>query len=139
MDIFERLLFSGAREWACSRIEGDVLEVVIGTGRNMPLYPKHARVTGVELSSEMLALARRRAAELGVDVELRSGDAQKLDFADGSFDTVLITFAFCTIPDQRVGARGDQQGHPRSSSWSTRRIALPATRRSRSACMASSS
>jgi ubiquinone/menaquinone biosynthesis C-methylase UbiE len=104
MGFFERLLFAGAREWACSRIEGDVLEIAIGTGRNMPVYPEHVRVTGIELSSEMLALARRRAADLGVEVDLRSGDAQKLDFADDSFDTVLITFALCTIPDDRAAA-----------------------------------
>jgi ubiquinone/menaquinone biosynthesis C-methylase UbiE len=81
-----------------------VLEIAIGTGRNMPSYPRPARVTGVELSSEMLALARTRAADLGVDVDLRSGDAQQLDFADASFDTVLITFALCTIPDDRAAA-----------------------------------
>jgi ubiquinone/menaquinone biosynthesis C-methylase UbiE len=101
MAIFERLLFTGAREWACAQLEGDVLEIAIGTGRNMPLYPPGVRVTGVELSEEMLALARRRAQQLGLSVELRVGDAQKLDFADASFDTVLITFALCTIPDDR--------------------------------------
>jgi hypothetical protein len=39
LDIFERLLFAGAHEWACSQLEGDVLEIAIGTGRNMALYP----------------------------------------------------------------------------------------------------
>jgi ubiquinone/menaquinone biosynthesis C-methylase UbiE len=104
MRFFERLLFSGAREWACSQIEGDVLEIAIGTGRNMPFYPPGARITGVELSDEMLALARERADERGLTVDLGSGDAQRLDFADSSFDTVLITFALCTIPDDRAAA-----------------------------------
>jgi ubiquinone/menaquinone biosynthesis C-methylase UbiE len=101
MDIFERLLFKGAREWACGHLEGDVLEIAIGTGRNMPLYPEGVRITGIELSEEMLALARRRAQQLGTAVELHAGDAQNLPFADSSFDTVLITFALCTIPDER--------------------------------------
>jgi ubiquinone/menaquinone biosynthesis C-methylase UbiE len=101
MDIFERLLFQGAREWACDHLEGDVLEIAIGTGRNMPLYPQGVRITGIELSEEMLALARRRAQQLGTAVELHAGDAQNLPFADSSFDTVLITFALCTIPDER--------------------------------------
>jgi ubiquinone/menaquinone biosynthesis C-methylase UbiE len=104
MGFFERLLFAGTREWACSRIQGEVLEIAVGTGRNMPFYPKHVQITGIELSSEMLALARRRAAELGVDVDLRSGDAQQLDFPDARFDAVLITFALCTIPDDRAAA-----------------------------------
>jgi ubiquinone/menaquinone biosynthesis C-methylase UbiE len=104
MGFFERWLFVGAREWACSRIEGDVLEIAIGTGRNMEWYPQGVRVTGVELSSEMLARARVRAGELGVEVDLRAGDAHHLEFADASFDTVLITFALCTIPDDRTAA-----------------------------------
>jgi ubiquinone/menaquinone biosynthesis C-methylase UbiE len=101
MDIFERLLFRGAREWACGHLEGDVLEIAIGTGRNMALYPPGIRVTGVELSEEMLARARRRAQQLGVSADLHVGNAQDLHFTDSSFDTVLITFALCTIPDER--------------------------------------
>jgi ubiquinone/menaquinone biosynthesis C-methylase UbiE len=104
MRFFERLLFAGGREWACSQIEGEVLEIAIGTGRNMHLYPPRVRVTGVELSPEMLALAEVRAEELATDVELRLGDAQQLEFDDRSFDTVLITFALCTIPDDRRAA-----------------------------------
>jgi ubiquinone/menaquinone biosynthesis C-methylase UbiE len=104
MDLFERLLFKGAREWACAQLEGEVLEIAIGTGRNLPLYPAGVRATGVELSDEMLTRARARAQRLGVAVDLRSGDAQALAFADASFDTVLITFALCTIPDDRKAA-----------------------------------
>ncbi len=104
MGFFGRLLFAGGREWACSQIEGEVLEIAIGSGRNMGFYPDGVRVTGVELSPEMLALARARAEQLGVEVDLRLGDAQELEFEDSSFDTVLITFAFCTIPDDRRGA-----------------------------------
>jgi ubiquinone/menaquinone biosynthesis C-methylase UbiE len=104
MGFFERVLFAGGREWACSQIEGEVLEVAIGTGRNMPVYPEGVSVTGVEFSPEMLALARARAEELGANVELHLGDAQALEFEDESFDTVLITFALCTIPDDRRAA-----------------------------------
>ena len=52
----------------------------------------------------MLAIARRRATELGRDVDLRLGDAQALEFEDNSFDTVIITFGLCTIPDDRAAA-----------------------------------
>src|SRR5918994_1896912 len=72
MGFFDRVLFAGGREWACSQASGEVLVLEIG---------------------------RERAQELGRDVDLRIGDAQALEFADQSFDTVLITFGLCTIPD----------------------------------------
>jgi ubiquinone/menaquinone biosynthesis C-methylase UbiE len=49
----------------------------------------------------MLEIARKRAEDLGRDVDLRIGDAQALEFEDQSFDTVIITFGLCTIPDDR--------------------------------------
>jgi ubiquinone/menaquinone biosynthesis C-methylase UbiE len=101
MSFWERVLFGGGREWACSRAEGEVLEIAIGTGRNLPFYPDGVRLTGVELSPEMLAIARERVAGRDGEVDLRLGDAQALEFDDESFDTVVITFALCTIPDDR--------------------------------------
>jgi ubiquinone/menaquinone biosynthesis C-methylase UbiE len=105
MAFFERILFAGGREWACSQVRGEVLEIAVGTGRNLPHYPDRVRLTGVELSPEMLAIGRQRAEELGRDVDLRIGDAQALEFEEQSFDTVIITFALCTIPDDRAAAR----------------------------------
>jgi ubiquinone/menaquinone biosynthesis C-methylase UbiE len=102
MGFFDRLLFAGTREWACSQLSGDVLEIAVGTGRNMGFYPEGIRLTGVELSGEMLSLARARATEVAPVVDLRLGDAQELEFPDSSFDTVLVTFALCTIPDDRA-------------------------------------
>lgn len=96
---FERVLFGGGREWVCSRAQGEVLEIAAGTGRNLPFYPEGVRLTAVELSPGMLEIARRRAQELGVQAELRVGDAHDLPFPDASFDTVVATLALCTIPD----------------------------------------
>ncbi len=96
---FEKVQFGGGREWVCSRATGEVLEVAVGTGRNLPFYPAEVTVTGVELSPAMLDIARTRAAELGREVELREADAEELPFADGSFDTVVCTLSLCTIPD----------------------------------------
>ncbi|MGK5740366.1 class I SAM-dependent methyltransferase [Micromonospora sp. URMC 103] len=101
MDFAERRLFRDTRDWICARASGDVLEVAVGTGLNLPHYPPQVRLTGVEWSPRMLAIARRRAAELGRDVDLRPGDAQALDLADASFDTVVCTFSLCAIPDER--------------------------------------
>ncbi|HMD91350.1 MAG TPA: methyltransferase domain-containing protein [Trebonia sp.] len=96
---FERNWFSGGREWLCERARGRVLEVAIGTGRNLPRYPADVTITGIELSPAMLAIARQRATGLGRDVDLREGDAEHLPFDDTSFDTVLCALSLCTIPD----------------------------------------
>lgn len=96
---FERIQFGGGREWVCSRASGTVLEVAVGTGRNLPFYPADVRITGIDLSPAMLAIARRRAADLGIGADLREGDAEALAFADGSFDTVVCALSLCTIPD----------------------------------------
>ena len=101
MRFFDRKLFKDSRDWVCSQARGDVLEVAIGTGLNLEHYPKGTRLTGIELSPGMLKLARDRSIELGVDVDLREGDAHQLEFADASFDTVVCTFSLCAIPDHR--------------------------------------
>jgi ubiquinone/menaquinone biosynthesis C-methylase UbiE len=97
----EGVFFGGGREWVCSRARGETLEIAIGTGRNFPFYSKEISLIGVELSPRMLAIARRRARELGIEADLRPGDAQNLPFPDASFDTVVATLALCTIPDYR--------------------------------------
>lgn len=104
MGFFERILFADGREWACSQVQGEVLEIAVGTGRNLPYYADDIRLIGIELSPEMLAIAKRRAETLDREVDFRTGDAQALEFQDQSFDTVIITFALCTIPDDRAAA-----------------------------------
>jgi len=108
MDFFERVFFTDGREWACSHASGDVLEVAIGTGRNLPCYPADVTITGIELSPAMLAIARQRAAGLGRDVDLREGDAEHLPFDDASFDTVVCALSLCTIPSP-VAAVGEMR------------------------------
>jgi ubiquinone/menaquinone biosynthesis C-methylase UbiE len=98
---WEKLLFRDGRQWVCSRAQGEVLEVAIGTGRNLTFYPAGVRLTGIDLSPAMLERARERAGELGMEVDLREGDAQDLPFPGGSFDTVVCTFSLCNVPDDR--------------------------------------
>jgi ubiquinone/menaquinone biosynthesis C-methylase UbiE len=102
MRLFERVLFSGGREWVCSQAKGEVLEIAIGTGRNLGHYSDEVSLTGIEFSPAMLEIARKRAHELGREIDLRVGDAQALEFPDASFDTVVCTLALCTIPDDRA-------------------------------------
>jgi ubiquinone/menaquinone biosynthesis C-methylase UbiE len=108
MNFFDRVLFAGGREWACAKAEGRVLEIAVGSGRNLEFYGDDVSLTALDFSEDMLELARRRAAELGRQVDLRVGDAQDLDFADESFDTIVCTLALCTIPDP---ARAVSEAH----------------------------
>lgn len=97
----ERLLFGRGRAWVCGQAAGRVLEVAVGTGRNFPFYPPGVRLTAVDFSPAMLAVARRRAVDLGLDVQLQEADAGALPFAAAAFDTVVCTLSLCSIPDDR--------------------------------------
>jgi ubiquinone/menaquinone biosynthesis C-methylase UbiE len=99
MGVWDRRLFGDSREWACGQAVGEVLEVAVGTGLNLPCYPAEATLTGLDLSEGMLAIARDRARRLGRQVTLRQGSAHELPFAEATFDTVLCTFGLCAIPD----------------------------------------
>jgi ubiquinone/menaquinone biosynthesis C-methylase UbiE len=94
------LLGTEHRGWACSRAKGDTFEVAIGTGLNLPNYQRGVRLTGIDLTPEMLALARVRAEDLGMPGTLCEGDAQALPFPDGTFDTVPCTYSMCSVPDE---------------------------------------
>jgi len=96
---FEKVQFGGGREWLGERARGRVLDVAVGTGRNLPYYSSDTTVTGIELSPAMLAIARDRATDIGRDVDLREGDAEHLPCDDASFDTVVCALSLCTIPD----------------------------------------
>jgi ubiquinone/menaquinone biosynthesis C-methylase UbiE len=100
---FERRVFGRShRPWACSRASGDVLEIAIGTALNLPHYSQDARLVGLDLSAEMLDIARDRTRELGREVELREGDAHDLPFPDSVFDAAVCTYSLCNIPDPQL-------------------------------------
>ncbi|MGH3775985.1 MAG: class I SAM-dependent methyltransferase [Pseudonocardiaceae bacterium] len=101
MRFLDRVLFGDTRSWICQQVNGEVLEVAIGTGLNLEHYPLDVRLTGIELSQDMLAIARRRADDFGRRVELRVGDAEALEMPSATFDTVVCTFSLCAIPDHR--------------------------------------
>jgi phosphatidylethanolamine/phosphatidyl-N-methylethanolamine N-methyltransferase len=80
-----------------------VLEVGVGTGLALPRYTPNKRIVGIDLSAEMLALARRRVAELGLrNVDgLMEMDAEATEFADGQFDTAVAMFVASVVPAPR--------------------------------------
>ncbi|PSL00884.1 phosphatidylethanolamine N-methyltransferase /phosphatidyl-N-methylethanolamine N-methyltransferase [Murinocardiopsis flavida] len=99
MDRLERLVFADGRSWVCSQASGRTLEVAVGTGRNLPLYPPDVELTGIDLSPRMLDIARERARRDGHAVDLREADAQDLPFPDEHFDTVVSTLSLCSVLD----------------------------------------
>lgn len=105
--LVDRILFAGSRQWATVHAVGDVLEIGVGTGLNLPYYPPGIRVVGIDQSESMLAVARKRAADLdlGDRVQLQRGDAQHLDLPDASIDSVISTCTMCAIPDPAAAAR----------------------------------
>ncbi|MBX6395589.1 MAG: class I SAM-dependent methyltransferase [Alicyclobacillaceae bacterium] len=80
------------------KASGDVLEVAVGTGKNLPFYPPDCRITAVDLSPAMLDMARRRAHRLGRTVDFQVQSAETLPFPDESFDTVASSMSLCTFP-----------------------------------------
>ena len=104
--IVERFVYRRWRERLWSRVDGNrILEVGVGTGKNLPYYPKGVQVTAVDLSDKMLERAQRRAEELDIEVDLYLMDAQRLAFPDAAFDAVVATFVFCSVPDPVLGLR----------------------------------
>lgn len=82
-----------------SNVKGPhILEVGVGTGRNMPYYPAGQQITAIDLTPGMLSQAQKRAASLKLNVDLRVGDVQALEFLENSFDTAVATFVFCSVP-----------------------------------------
>ncbi len=98
--------FQAWREKVWSLVEGrQVLEVGVGTGKNMPYYPPGAQLTAIDLSGRMLAQARKRAEREQVPVQLEQMDAQALAFERARFDTAVATCVFCSVPDPVQGLR----------------------------------
>ncbi|MDD5268347.1 MAG: methyltransferase domain-containing protein [Methylococcales bacterium] len=97
--VMEGLFFKIWRKRLWAKVEGHhILEVGVGTGKNFDYYPAGARITAIDFSPEMLKQAAHKKARKAVSVELELMDAQSLVFADNSFDTVIGSFVFCSVP-----------------------------------------
>jgi len=81
------------------RASGTVLEVAMGTGKNLPYYPRGCRIIGADASKEMLAVAQRRASRFQLDICFFLANAEALPFPDETFDTVVSSLSMCTFPD----------------------------------------
>lgn len=102
----EKLLFKKLRKEAVSYTYGHVLEVGVGTGKNLPYYNKNVDLTAIDFSSGMLEVAKNKKTEVDLKAfKLYEMDVQDLKFEDDTFDTVISTFVFCTVPDPIAGLR----------------------------------
>jgi ubiquinone/menaquinone biosynthesis C-methylase UbiE len=92
--------FSAYRSRVVPAAEGRVLEIGIGTGLNLPLYPAQVeQVIGLDPSPRLLAMARRVSHPGFGHVEFIDGSAEEIPLEDASVDTVLTTWTLCSIPD----------------------------------------
>jgi len=97
--VMEGLFFKNWRKKLWSKVDGHhILEVGVGTGKNFEFYPIEARLTAIDFSEKMLKQALHNKNRKSVTVDLDLMDVQSLAYADNSFDTVIGSFVFCSVP-----------------------------------------
>ena len=102
----EGLIFRRLRKKLWAMADGEhILEVGVGTGKNFGFYPEFARMTAIDFSPKMLEQAQRKRERKQVQVDLDLMDVQRLYYADNSFDTVVASFVFCSVPSPRKGLK----------------------------------
>jgi ubiquinone/menaquinone biosynthesis C-methylase UbiE len=114
MNFYDKYLLPHIIDWACGiepvqrqrrkvvpRAQGRVLEIGVGTGRNLPFYDKKRidHLSAMDPATQMHTKARQRKHEAGLDVDLLTLSAETIPMPSASFDTVVCTFTLCTIPD----------------------------------------
>ncbi|MCF6094157.1 methyltransferase domain-containing protein [Microaerobacter geothermalis] len=107
-DVMDRMIKEEWRKDVFSLVKGRVLEVGVGTGANLPFYPADTEVTGIDFSPNMLKYARRKLEKgegIKAKVQLLEMDAQQMNFPDNTFDTVVTTCVYCSVPDPVKGLK----------------------------------
>ncbi|NIS81066.1 MAG: methyltransferase domain-containing protein [Anaerolineales bacterium] len=111
VEVLPELRYRSWRERFWEKVRGKLsrgerlLEVGVGTGKNLPHWPQGIRISAIDLTPGMVARARRWAAKLGLEAEIVDGDVQRLEFPDDSFDVAVATFVFCSVPNPLLGLR----------------------------------
>jgi ubiquinone/menaquinone biosynthesis C-methylase UbiE len=119
MSLYSHRIFPCLCEWGMSRrplmecrrevlsgARGRVLEIGVGTGLNLPLYPQHVkRITAIDANAGMMPRAQKRAARTAIEIDLRIASAEELPLESGQFDTVVSTWTLCSIPDVAAALR----------------------------------
>jgi len=104
--VMEGLFFKSWRKQLWAKVNGHhILEVGVGTGKNFDYYPVDARITAIDFSQKMLEQATHKKDRKNISVDLNLMDVQSLCYADNSFDTVIGSFVFCSVPLPRKGLK----------------------------------
>ena len=93
---------SGFVNWRKELVQqatGKTLEVGVGTGKNLPYYASGIKLTAIDFSKKMLEMAKAKYQSVLPNVNFLEMDVQDMDFEDDSFDTVITSCVFCSVPD----------------------------------------
>lgn len=102
----EGLFFRRLRKKLWAQAAGPhILEVGVGTGKNFNFYPQDALITAIDFSPKMLEQAKKKRERKQLAVDLALMDVQSVCYADNSFDTVIASFVFCSVPQPRKGLK----------------------------------
>lgn len=104
-DLVDHMILPKWRNELLQNLTGDILEVGVGTGANLRYYNKEARVIGIDLSPNMLKKAHEKLPDAVADLKLKEMDIQQMDFPNHTFDYVVSTCVFCSVPDPVKGLR----------------------------------
>ncbi|AFK86334.1 MULTISPECIES: class I SAM-dependent methyltransferase [Thermoanaerobacterium] len=109
-DLMESLMeSSGGKRWRnmlWSEVSGNtILEAGIGTGSNILYYPEGKNIYGIDFSPKMVEIAKDKAKRYGKDVDIRVMDIESLEFNDNTFDAVVTSCVFCSVPDPIKGLK----------------------------------
>ncbi|MEG6566452.1 class I SAM-dependent methyltransferase [Thermoanaerobacterium saccharolyticum] len=109
-DLMESLMeSSGGKRWRkmlWSEVSGNtILEAGIGTGGNILYYPEGKNIYGIDFSPKMVEIAKDKAKKYGKDVDIRIMDIENLEFNDNTFDAIVTSCVFCSVPDPIKGLK----------------------------------
>lgn len=105
MESLLEVFFADWRARLVALAKGKILEVGVGTGKNLKYYPAGVDVTGIDIADKMIGIAKKKAKSLNLSFKIEEGDAQDLPCPDNIFDTIIATFVFCSVMDPIKGLR----------------------------------
>jgi len=106
---YDLLAYGPERRWApykrdlFANMSGRILFVAVGTGQDIRFFPPGKDIVGIDISPRMLEKARARAARYTGTIDLRVMDVHELGFEDNSFDQIVTSCTFCSVPDPVAG------------------------------------
>lgn len=104
MEVPMEAMFSKWRKEMLKDTSGKILEVGIGTGKNISYYGENVDLTGIDFSDKMISKAKERVAG-NKNIQLLEMDAQQMQFDDNAFDMVVTSCVFCSVPNPVEGLR----------------------------------